>query len=675
MAARRRLERLRYPASLVASLAFVCLFGAGAVPCVVIAVLAIALLAEIRRTRVERRRLDAALALVEARRDRAEMMEGAVMCATEAVFFTGPVDEDGEARLTLANAAFGRLTAFPTEASIGRPISAFFSAKSDRGALAAAAKRLRATQAFRIELTMTLQDGSDVGVELAMAPVRGDGPDVRHWAGLVRDVTERKRTERALERVRETEQQNAALEFEIFERKRAESRLVHAAFHDGLTGLPNRALFVDRLQLSVERMRRGDGYRAGVLLIDCDRFKLINDSYGHGVGDLLLTAIARRLGLSLRSGDTLARVGSDAFTVLLNGIVDEADAENVALRLLEIFDEPFTLGEHVIYTTASVGIALGSLECESADDLVRDAEIAMYRAKKSGKERVAVFAADLREKSQRLLSLETELRRALERGDLEIAYQPIVTLDGRASLKGFEALVRWQHPRLGTISPVEFIPVAEETGMIVALGEIVLRRACAQMRAWQRRFPYCADVAVSVNVSAKQLLDPLFVDRVRAALAQAGLDARSLHLEVTESVLMSDSAVARRILGELHELGTEVHVDDFGTGYSSLAYLSQFHVDVVKIDRSFVSSQGSGVANPEIIMTVVTLAQHLGLGVTAEGIETAEQAGQLRALSCTSAQGYHFSRPLSVSAATSYIDAHDRDRTFARPLLGHVQVA
>jgi diguanylate cyclase (GGDEF)-like protein len=448
-------------------------------------------------------------------------------------------------------------------------------------------------------------------------------------------------------------------------RQRAERHLGHAAFHDPLTDLPNRALFVERLRSALAQGDLHPEQIRALLFLDVDRFKLVNDTLGHHIGDQLLIAIARRLEGCLRASDTLARLGGDEFTVLLEvGLPDAAaTAAAVAERMLQAFAAPFTLGGHEVYVTVTIGIALSSTG--TSEDLLRDADIAMYRAKSLGKHRYEFFESGDREAPTRLLQLESGLRRAADRSEFTIAYQPIISLtDGR--LTGFEALARWEHPELGPISPEEFIPVAEETGLICPLGEWILREACAQTRRWQEAFPAHAALCVSVNVSVKQLQDERFVDRVRATLAQSGLSAECLRVEITESHLMSNPVHAAAALHKLRALGAKIYLDDFGTGYSSLAYLHQFPVDALKIDRSFVSNgESDEIANPEIVKAVIALAHHLGFAVIAEGIETEEQERQLRTLRCNYAQGYRYARPLDVHAAERYLIKAQVARQFA----------
>ncbi len=441
---------------------------------------------------------------------------------------------------------------------------------------------------------------------------------------------------------------------DITDRKRAEQQLLHEAFHDTLTGLPNRALFIDRLKLTFERARRRDDLLFAVLFLDFDRFKIVNDSLGHAVGDQLLEGIARRLETCMRGRDTVARLGGDEFTVLLEDITSIDDAVRVAERINQEMALPFNLLGHEVFTSASIGIALSAGSYERADDVLRDADAAMYQAKALGKARYVIFTEDMRSHAEEALHLETDLRWAVERQEFVLHYQPIVSLEaGRIS--GFEALVRWQHPQHGLIPPAEFIPQAEEMGLIIPIGQWVLREACDQARRWQERFPTYPPMTISVNISGKQLAQPNSIEQVKGVLEETGLDPHNLILEITESVLMKDEETTIDILRQLRGLGVRLSIDDFGTGYSSLSYLNRFSVNALKIDRSFVSRMADNNESVVIVRTIVMLAQNLGMDVVAEGAETEGQVAQLKALGCEYGQGYFFSRPLATEAASQLL--------------------
>ena len=436
---------------------------------------------------------------------------------------------------------------------------------------------------------------------------------------------------------------------DISARKRAEEQLVHDAFHDGLTALANRSLFLDRLGMALTSLQRGRKGTFAVLFLDLDRFKTVNDSLGHSVGDLLLVAIARRLEKLMRPSDTVARLGGDEFAVLAFGVREASDAVHIAERVLRRLVEPFTIDGQEVHITASIGIALPEAAGASADGLLRDADLAMYRAKAAGPGRYEVFDLELHRASVQLLKLETELRRGVAAGDFVMHYQPIVSLaSGR--IAGFEALARWQHPERGLVPPEHFIALAEETGLIVSLGWLVLERACRQACLWQERFPTDPPCFMSVNVSGKLFAQDGAVEQVLRVLEASRLPPESLRLEVTESVVLHHGEEVMRRLRMLRDFGVQLSIDDFGTGYSSLSYLQRFRYDELKIDRSFVSDI-AGADSLAIVETILSLASHLGIGVVAEGIETAEQLAHLRSLGCPHGQGFWFAKPLAPEAA------------------------
>jgi diguanylate cyclase (GGDEF)-like protein/PAS domain S-box-containing protein len=441
---------------------------------------------------------------------------------------------------------------------------------------------------------------------------------------------------------------------DITDRKLAEEQLHHDAFHDVLTGLPNRALFMDHLTLAIARAQRREDQMFAVLYLDLDRFKVINDSLGHMIGDQLLVEIARRLETCLRPGDTVARLGGDEFTVLIDDIKDEGEAIYVAERIKKELTKSFNLSGREVFTTLSIGIAPSSTGYERAEDMLRDADTAMYRAKSLGKARHEIFDKAMHARAINLLQLETDLRKAIEHEEFFVQYQPIVDLDN-FNLRGFEALVRWRHPERGFISPIDFIPVAEETGMIIQIGEWVLREACRQIQRWQVVFPSDPPLFISVNLSGKQFTQVDLIHEVAYILSETKIDPRSLKLEITESMVMEDIEAATEMLKQLRSLGVQLSIDDFGTGYSSLSYLHRFPIDTLKIDRSFVTQMSENNENAEIVRTIVMLAQNLGMDVVAEGVETNEQLALLRKLGCENGQGYFFSKPLDIAGAEKII--------------------
>lgn len=429
---------------------------------------------------------------------------------------------------------------------------------------------------------------------------------------------------------------------DVSERKRYEDELVHGAFHDPLTGLPNRSLFLNRVAHCMARCARPGGQGFAVLFLDLDRFKIVNDSLGHSVGDLLLRSVATRLSEGLRPGDTVARLGGDEFTVLLEEIGDVSQAEEIAARIVQEIEQPFTLDGQQIVISTSIGIAAGWSGYERPEDLIRDADTAMYEAKAEGRSRHRLFRAEMREQAVRRLRLESDLRRAIEVDEFEVWFQPTVDLSS-GRVEGFEALVRWRQGET-LVSPGEFVPLAEETGLIDAVDGIVLRRACAAVAAWRARLG--RPLVLNVNVSGRRFGRADAADEIAAVLRDSGLPPDGLRVEITEGVVMEDPERSRELLHTLQDLGVRVAIDDFGTGYSSLAYLHQLDIDDLKVDRSFVVGMDGPRDTAPIVESVVALAHGLGLSVTAEGVETAAQLERIRALGCDVAQGYYFSRPL-----------------------------
>jgi diguanylate cyclase (GGDEF)-like protein/PAS domain S-box-containing protein len=442
---------------------------------------------------------------------------------------------------------------------------------------------------------------------------------------------------------------------DVTERKVAERRLQHDAFHDALTFLPNRLRFTDLLNRSLQRALRRDEYQFAVLFLDIDRFKVVNDSLGHAVGDQLLISVARRLEHSVRPGDTVARLGGDEFTVLLDDIAAAVDAVAVAERIQAALAEPFALGAHEVVITASIGIAQAHAGLHEGGDLLRDADLAMYRAKAHGKARYEVFDHAMHADMVALLRMETELRHALERGELAIYFQPLVALSTLA-VQGFEALVRWRRREFGMVGPDEFLHVAEETGLIVPIGQWMLERACAQLAQWRADGLADDQLAVSVNISPRQFMQPDLAECVAGALMAAGVPARCLRLEVTENVILENVETSGAVLQRLRALGVRLDLDDFGTGYSSLSYLQRYEMDALKIDRSFVRHIGDRGHNAAIVRTVVTLARNLEMQVVGEGVETYEQAEILRELGCDLGQGYLFGPPLPAEQAGALLN-------------------
>ncbi|HEX9399480.1 MAG TPA: EAL domain-containing protein [Anaeromyxobacter sp.] len=446
----------------------------------------------------------------------------------------------------------------------------------------------------------------------------------------------------------------AALQNEIEERKRAEARLLYDAFHDALTGLPNRALFLDRLQHVIEAGRRHAEQVYAVLFLDLDRFKVINDTLGHLVGDHLLVAVGERLAECLRPGDTVARLGGDEFGILLDRIGDPPDALQVADRIQKALVKAVDVDGHEIFVTTSIGVALRSERYQRPEQVLRDADIAMYQAKVKGKACCEIFDAEMHGSVVDRLQLEADLRRAVEHGEeFLLHYQPIVALR-TGKLIGVEALVRWDKAGRGLLPAGEFISLAEESGVVVPMGDWVVRTACAQLRIWQEQVPALAGVTLSINVSGRQFRRPEFVEGFWGTVRDAGVDPRAVAIEVTEAVIMDDVEASAAKLGRLRELGIQIHVDDFGTGYSSLSYLHRFPISAVKIDRSFVSGLPDHHESEEVIKAIVSIAESLDFDVIAEGVETSTQAERLEELRCRYAQGFLLSKPLPASEVEAW---------------------
>ena len=440
---------------------------------------------------------------------------------------------------------------------------------------------------------------------------------------------------------------------DISPRKRAEEQLIHDALHDNLTGLPNRNLIIDRLDHAIERIR-GRGAHSiefAVLFLDLDRFKNINDSLGHSVGDELLVVIANKLSEIVRPGDTVARLGGDEFAILLPEVNTLSMVTHIADRVLSECAMPVEINGHEICTTVSIGIALGTERYTSSHEVLRDADIAMYWAKSEGKACYEIFDREMHSRVVKLQRLELELRQAVEKSEFVIHYQPIVSLTNN-SMVGFEALIRWNHPVRGLVPPMEFISTAEETGLIVPLGWWTLREACAQAKQWQDKFPSDQPLSISVNISGKLFNQPDMMSNLRNILQETGLPPTSLRLEITESVLLDHADVSVSKLAEMRNLGVGLHVDDFGTGYSSLSYLQKFNYDTLKIDRSFVNQMDLNNGSSAIVQSIITLGKLLNMNIIAEGVESREQLKRLRELECPQVQGFLFSKPIDSKAAT-----------------------
>lgn len=503
--------------------------------------------------------------------------------------------------------------------------------------LQAASKAHTSGRGQRLEYRMRHKDGTWRILESTASPITNLDQEVQGLVIVNRDITERKRAEEMLE---------------------------HSAFYDGLTDLPNRILFADRLQHALMRARRHSDYKFAVLFVDIDGFKVLNDSLGHSAGDELLIQVAQRLTSNFRDTDTLARsaaqedppsrdglarLGGDEFTVLLEDVFNPSDAIRVAQRIQAKLAASFQIKGQQIVTTVSIGIASSSSSYADAEALLRDAEIAMYRAKQAGKARCEVFDPAMHSSALQRLKLETDLRRGLENGELIVYYQPIISLASNL-IVGFEALSRWRTPE-GLVPPAEFIPVADETGLILPLNRAVLREACQQLQKWQSQFECDPPLTMSVNLAPKQFSQSELPNEIAAVLRETGIAPGALNFEIMETIAMGDADRALSVLTQLKALGVHLSIDDFGTGYSSLSRLPRLPVDALKIDRSFISHMNSDRESREIVRLIIMLAHSVGLKVVAEGTETKDQIGELKKLGCEMAQGYFYSPPVSAQSA------------------------
>jgi diguanylate cyclase (GGDEF)-like protein/PAS domain S-box-containing protein len=443
---------------------------------------------------------------------------------------------------------------------------------------------------------------------------------------------------------------------DVTQRVLVEQQLSHDALHDTLTDLPNRALFMERVELALSQLLRLGDYQFAVLFIDLDRFKVINDSLGHLVGDRLLIAIASLLKSCLRTTDIVARLGGDEFTILLDDIRDFTEATKIAERIQDQLRSPFCLEGQMVSITASIGIVLGSTEYTQGVDILRDADIAMYRAKAAGKARYEIFDKAMHAQAVHLLQLESDLQQALQRNELRVYYQPIFSIK-TGDLVGFETLIRWQHPQRGFVLPDEFVAIAEDSGLIVPIGAWILREACHQLKTWHRAYPYDNALIVNINLASKQIRHANFLTQLDAILAETKLEGRYLKLEITEGTLIESTDTITEILLAIRARNVQLSIDDFGIGYSSLSYLSRFPINTLKIDQSFIKRLEQD-ENLGIVRAIVTLAHTLGMDVVAEGIETQDQLNHLKQLNCEFAQGYLFAPALDAGAAEALIKKH-----------------
>ncbi|WP_298833861.1 EAL domain-containing protein [uncultured Piscinibacter sp.] len=601
----------------------------------------------VRRSRVEAAEREAAQSALHVKA--LELSEQRFHSAfTHASIGMALVSTDGSIRQV--NRAMMALLGAQEEALVGQRLVSLFHPGDAEGFAAQLGRvQRREADAFTTELRCRHRDGSDVWVALNGSFFDEPGSEASSLIVQMQDITAR---------------------------RSAESRLQHIAFHDSLTGLPNRSRFHEHLAAAIDAGRQDENRRFAVMFLDFDRFKLINDSMGHSAGDAFLIQVARRIRDHVRPGDVVARLGGDEFAVLCADLEREAHAVTLAERLQRALAEPLQIAGTEIATSASIGITFSTIGYQLPEEVLRDADIAMYRAKAAGKARHALFDAGLHQQVTDRVRLEGDLRRAIESGQLTVAYQPLFNL-ATGVLTGFEALARWPHPVQGLISPAVFIPIAEESALIAPLTDFMLDSACRQIKLWQARSETFAGLTMQVNVSGHDIADSGFAQRVTRAIVAARLQPSQLTLELTENVLMDRVHGAVDTLSRLRELGVGLSIDDFGTGYSSLSYLSTLPIDSLKIDASFVHALRSGSKEAEVVRAIVTLGASLGKAVIAEGIETESQLAQLRNMGCESGQGYHLSRPLVAENVELLLDRIESDcwagqpGRLARPMLHH----
>ena len=574
----------------------------------------------------------------------AHLLADAMRHVREAVLITtADLDPPGPA-IVYANDGFCRMTGYARQEVIGKTPRFLQGPKTDRSELDRLRRQLSLGEPFDGEIVNYRKDGSEYVIEWYVVPLRNTAGEITHWMASQRDATER---------------------------KALEEQLRYQGLHDRLTGLPNRVLFMEHLEHALSLANRNPRLNA-VLFVDLDDFKVVNDSLGHEAGDDLLALVAERLQTSLRSEDTVARFGGDEFGILLEDVPAASYVTDIAERIVESMRDTFTVKGHELTITCSIGIVLAASSQEPAKELMRKADIAMYKAKRDGKERfawelmrkadIAMYGAKGRGKARyqmfdpgtntralKRLGFESDLRRVLEREEFVVHYQPKVSLE-TGNVLGLEALVRWEHPERGLVPPSEFIPVAEDTGLIVDIGRWVLKEACVQVRRWQDRYPSTSPLKANVNLSARQFHQPDLARDIAEILQETDLEPQNLELEITETVVMEDARATLAILQTLKSLGVGLAIDDFGTGYSSLAYLKRFPVDTLKIDRLFIAWLDKNVEDAVIVAAMIELARGLGLTVVPEGVETLEQLQRLHEMGCDIAQGFYFSRPLPTEA-------------------------
>jgi diguanylate cyclase (GGDEF)-like protein/PAS domain S-box-containing protein len=588
---------------------------------------------------------------------RLRLLESVVVNANDSVLITAaePIDSPGPI-IQYVNPAFTRTTGYAPEDVLGRSPRILQGPSSGRIGPDRIRAALKAWKPVEVELLNYRKDGSAFWVELSISPVCNDKGWYTHWISVQRDVTERKKNEETLALMRATRLQNELLVEEIQERRLIEAKLSYVAFHDGLTGLRNRSFFMEALKTALERAQDGNDYRAAVIYVDLDGFKAVNDAFGHRVGDLLLVEIAQRIQACARMQDTVARLGGDEFTLIIDDLRSADAALEVGNRLRRAIHQPVVLSGTILTVTASIGISVVNRSYTEPETVLRDADMAMYRAKSAGNVGCVLFDESMLGNALANLQLKLQLGAAVECGEFQLFYQPLVDLRDR-SIRGVEALIRWNHPERGMLSPGEFISQAEETGLIVEIGGWVLRQACFDFNRLLQSSP--VELHLNVNVSSRQLDDPDFLQQLIRVIQESEISPNLLQLEITESVFLKNADLTGTLFRQIRALGVKIAFDDFGTGYSSLSYVDKYPIDILKIDQSFVQQMCGSTVNANIVQMVIRLAQAAGMSVSAEGVETEEQAALLQEYGCPLAQGYLFSRPQSLHRILGMLDNAD----------------
>nr|WP_296261327.1 MULTISPECIES: EAL domain-containing protein [unclassified Pseudomonas] len=582
--------------------------------------------------------------------ERLRLLESVVVNAKDSILITEaqPIAYPGP-RIVYCNPAFLKSTGFSLDEVLGATPRILQCEETSREALDQIRTALSRCKPIEIELINARRDGSRFWVQMSIVPVANEKGWLTHWVSVQRDVTGRKEAEQAFRQLQIDREEKVALESRLFERERIEAELTHAAFHDELTQLKNRAYFMARLQAAFAVQDSGATRTASVLYLDLDRFKYINDGMGHAAGDTLLKVVAARLKSCLSRNALLARIGGDEFAIQLSGKDHQHRAVETAARIVQTLGNEIEIDGQSIFTSCSIGIAVLSAEHRHAEDLIRDADVAMYAAKKQGRGRWVVFDLSMREASIHTLLMQNALKQAIANKEFHLVYQPIFSVT-TGEIEGVEALIRWDSPLLGNISPDVFISVAEDVGIIYPLGQWVMLDACSQVQSWSEAVPSMR-IKLNVNVSGAELNRKNFATQISSILKTTGFNAHDLQIEITESVFLRDPETVAKTLLELRRLGIRIALDDFGTGYSSLGYIDRYPIDAIKIDRSFVSRMMIHQRSVAIVKSILSLGRALDLAIVAEGVETESQLDQLTTLGCPYVQGFLLSPPLLAEEA------------------------